>query len=94
MAAVKFDPNRKFVRVMQLRGNGLVEFQFAVGEPELFVELILPMPAFREFCVANHVITLSGQETPADGEAGREETRWTLHDATHTRFRTPTRRDN
>lgn len=91
MVSRGFDPNRKYVRVTQTRDNGLVEFQFAVGEPELFVELILPTAAFREFCAANKVITLSAEQAPApDGQAAQE-TRWTLRDATHTRFRTSPR---
>jgi len=45
-----FDPNRKFVRVIENRPDGLVGFEFAVGEPELFVELMMPGAAFDEFC--------------------------------------------
>ena len=39
------DVSRKFVRVLQRRGNGLVEFEFSIGWPELAVELMLPQPA-------------------------------------------------
>jgi phenol hydroxylase P0 protein len=52
---------RKFVRVTHRRSDGLVEFDFAIGEPEVFVELLLPEPAFIEFCVSNHVVTLAAE---------------------------------
>jgi phenol hydroxylase P0 protein len=32
-----------------------VAFEFAIGWPELAVELLLPAPAFDEFCAANGV---------------------------------------
>ena len=50
-----FDPKRKFVRVNELRPDGFVEFDFAIGEPELFVEMSLPAAAFDDFCAANKV---------------------------------------
>lgn len=53
-----FDATRRYVRVCQERADGFVEFEFAIGEPEMFVELMLPMPAFHEFCLANGVILL------------------------------------
>jgi phenol hydroxylase P0 protein len=45
----------KFVRVREVRPDGLVCFEFAIGWPELFVDLMLPQPAFDEFCVQNQV---------------------------------------
>ena len=45
----------KFVRVRDVRPDGLVCFEFAIGWPELFVDLMLPQPAFDEFCVQNQV---------------------------------------
>ena len=35
-----FDTRRRFVRVTGERPNGFVEFDFAVGEPDLAVEMI------------------------------------------------------
>lgn len=46
---------RKFVRVLEVRDNGLVRFEFAVGWPDLACELVLPRPAFDEFCQRNEV---------------------------------------
>ncbi|MFO1469136.1 MAG: phenol hydroxylase subunit [Steroidobacteraceae bacterium] len=81
-----FDPRRRFVRVRRRRDNGLVEFEFAIGEPEMFVELILPEPAFQEFCAANAVSLLEGDDDPPVSEEERE-SRWTLREATAQRFR-------
>lgn len=43
------DATRRFVRVRHLRDDGFVEFDFAIGDPELYAELILPRPAFEAF---------------------------------------------
>jgi len=54
------DITRKFVRVTERRDDGFVAFEFSIGWPELAVELLLPAPAFEEFCDANHVKRLEG----------------------------------
>jgi phenol hydroxylase P0 protein len=53
------DVTRKFVRIKQLRADGLVCFEFAIGWPELFVDLMLPRAAFDDFCVRQHVQLLN-----------------------------------
>jgi phenol hydroxylase P0 protein len=51
------DLTRKFVRVTGERRDGaFVEFDFAIGWPELSVELVLPRAAFESFC-AEHAVT-------------------------------------
>ena len=40
MAEGNFDITRKFVRVMRTLPNGLIEFEFAVGDPESLVARI------------------------------------------------------
>lgn len=82
-----FDPKRKFVRVNELRADGFIEFDFAIGEPELFVEMILPAAAFDEFCAANKVAFLDVANRLKVGGEDNSEWEWTLHDATHQRFR-------
>lgn len=52
------DPRKKYVRVLERRADGLVLFEFAIGWPELLVELLLPEPAFAEFCATHRVIRL------------------------------------
>jgi len=84
MEANLFDTTRKFVRVIEMKKNGMVEFEFAVGEPELYVELLLPAKAFEEFSAANRVVTLdatsplqiAAQESEEDAQWG-----WSLHQA-------------
>jgi len=49
------DTSLRFVRVLEQQPDGLVAFEFAIGWPELAVELLLPAPAFAAFCAANRV---------------------------------------
>jgi len=46
---------KKFVQIIELRNDGFVEFNFAVGEAIMNVELLLPYKAFIEFCHNNRV---------------------------------------
>ncbi|MGA8785874.1 MAG: phenol hydroxylase subunit [Polaromonas sp.] len=50
---------RKFVRVKDVRPDGLVCFEFSISWPELFVDLMLPQAAFDDFCVQQNVQRLS-----------------------------------
>jgi phenol hydroxylase P0 protein len=80
----EIDSRRRFVRKLGERANGFVEFEFAIGEPEIFVELILPREDFDEFCVNNKVEILpmrSADDAPASDWS------WRLADATGTRFK-------
>ncbi len=60
-----FDVNRRYVRFQQLRADGYVEFAFAIGDPELAVDLILPLADYRDFCRTNQVTYLTIDETAA-----------------------------
>ena len=53
--ALQADLTRRFVRVTDERADGLVAFEFAIGWPELSVELLLPRAAFDEFCARQQV---------------------------------------
>jgi len=53
------DVKRKYVRVRQVRADGLVCFEFAIGWPELFVDLMLPRAAFDDFCARQQVQLLT-----------------------------------
>lgn len=53
------DVSRKFVRIKETRPDGLVCFEFSIGWPELSVDLMLPRPAFDEFCVRQQVQRLN-----------------------------------
>jgi hypothetical protein len=39
-----------------------VEFEFAIGDPELAVELVLQFDQFRQFCATHQVTRLSADE--------------------------------
>ena len=56
------DFHRRYVRITGIRDNKFIEFDFSIGRPELFVELILPFEAFEAFCARNHVQHLSAEE--------------------------------
>jgi len=82
-----FDVQKKFVRVVELRPDGFVEFEFAVGEPELYVEMVLPPTAFDDFCAANRVTFLDGPTRLVVGQVQANDWNWSLRDATHQRFK-------
>ncbi|MCB6184917.1 phenol hydroxylase subunit [Leeia sp. TBRC 13508] len=85
-----FDLNKKYVRIMEEQSNGLVLFEFSVGEPEMMVELVMPKPAFAEFCEKNQVIFLTNNPAPSTDSASNSDWNWRLSDATNQRFRDPT----
>jgi phenol/toluene 2-monooxygenase (NADH) P0/A0 len=60
-----FDPDRRFVRVKGERENGLVEFEFSIGEPGVCVDMALSRDAFTEFCARHHVTTLPSENFSA-----------------------------
>ncbi|ATE59315.1 phenol hydroxylase subunit [Thauera sinica] len=79
------DLSRKYVRLIERRADGFVEFEFAIGEPELYAEMLLPEEAYEAFCKANEVIHLGPREASAESEGSEWD--WNLHQATHQRFR-------
>jgi phenol hydroxylase P0 protein len=56
------DVAKRYVRITGTH-QGFVEFDFAIGDPEITVELILPTAAFDEFCRMNNVVQLDTGET-------------------------------
>ncbi len=56
---------RHFVRVTCADHHGFTEFQYAIGDPNLYLEMTLPPAAFAEFCARHAVIHL----TPAQAAA-------------------------
>jgi phenol/toluene 2-monooxygenase (NADH) P0/A0 len=71
------DPKRTYVRVTGTRAGGFIEFDFAIGTPDLFVELILPKHAFGEFCRMHHATELATDGAPAP----ERELGWRVRDA-------------
>lgn len=95
--AATLDTTAKFVRLTQVRPDGFVSFDFAIGEPEIHVEMLLPAKAFAEFCAANAVIRLDG--TPARAAAGTDAAEnndflWRLSDAARAAANTPANRSH
>jgi len=80
LKAVKsdFGQLQKFVGVT-VDGDRFVEFNFAIGDPSLFVELILPRKAFVEFCEKNSVQIMSAEEMAGIDE---EAAKWRYGDET------------
>jgi phenol hydroxylase P0 protein len=75
-----FNTNLKFVRIIEMHANGLVEFEFAVGEPGLFVELLMAQAPFDEFCAMHAVTPTKGRLQPAQGDK-EQEWDWSLRAA-------------
>ena len=75
-----FNPSLKFVRIIEQHANGLVEFEFAVGEPELFVELLMAQAQFDEFCVMHGVTPTQGHLAVAQSSE-EQEWDWSLRAA-------------
>ncbi len=48
-----------FVRVHKPDGTDFVTFDFAINDPSLTVEMILPYAAFVEFCELNNVVFMT-----------------------------------
>lgn len=68
-----FDVNCHYVRLRARRADGYVEFDFAIGDPALAVELTLPAAAFETFCRERRVRHL----TPVQAAAiDRERAKW------------------
>ncbi len=46
---------KKYVRIVERRPDGFIEFQFSIGYTEYYVELILSLEDFEIFCKENQV---------------------------------------
>ena len=60
-----FDDLKRYVHVRKIIRDEFVEFDFAIGEPSLYVELVLPKAAFESFCEHNRVIMMTDEEAEA-----------------------------
>lgn len=57
-----FNQLTRYVRVRQIINDRFIEFDFAVGDPSLYVELVLPKDAFEVFCEQNQVVMMSDEQ--------------------------------
>lgn len=86
-ARTSFERLTKYIRVRSNAGARFVEFDFAIGDPSLFVELIMPPAAFDAFCKNNRVIHMTDEQM-ADVDAELQKWRYgedTLMSRNHNR---------
>ncbi|MBU3599879.1 phenol hydroxylase [Polynucleobacter sp. 30F-ANTBAC] len=81
--AEEFNPEKRFVRFIEKRDDGFVEFEFAVGEPEIFAEMILKAEDYEIFCKEQGVVMIDEDSNPIDKSDDFE---WRLRDATQKRL--------
>jgi phenol hydroxylase P0 protein len=60
------DISKRYVRVIQRREDGFIEFHFAIGHTEYFAELMLKEKDFLAFCSENNVEFLPEGEQKAE----------------------------
>ncbi|SEI59595.1 phenol hydroxylase P0 protein [Allopseudospirillum japonicum] len=65
----------KYVHVLSPENARFVEFYFAIGDPALMVELIMPPSAFAAFCAHNQVVPMSPEQV-ANLDADTEKWRY------------------
>ena len=82
-----WDVQRRFIRIVQEHDNGMVEFEFAVGEPQLFVEMVMPRPEFEEFCRMQGVAPTHGALPEHTEGSAAHEWDWSLRNARDRHFR-------
>lgn len=63
----------KYIRVTNDRAAKFVEFDFAIHDPSLYVELVLPQAAFQHFCEINHVVEMTEEQQAANDA---QENKW------------------
>lgn len=63
-----FSSLKRYVRVRQVVDEKFVEFDFAIGDPSLYVELVLPKEAFDTFCRDNAVEMMTEEQARAVDE--------------------------
>lgn len=59
------DSLTRYIRVRSQPEARFVEFDFAIGDPSLFVELVMPRGAFEAFCAANQVVHMTDEQIRA-----------------------------
>ena len=60
--AGEFSQLIRYVRVRQVVDDKFIEFDFAIGDPSLYVELVLPKEAFETFCRHNEVVMMPDEQ--------------------------------
>ena len=63
----------RYVRVTSRDRPGLVEFNFSIDDPTLYLEMILPVRAFEDFCQSNQVMFLTDEQAEA---VAKQQEKW------------------
>ena len=63
--AGNFAELKRYARVRQVIDDKFVEFDFAIGDPSLYVEQVLPKAAFDAFCRHNKVEIMTEEQAAA-----------------------------
>jgi len=58
-------PGQRYVRVTNVVNEKYVEFEFAIADPTINVELVLPFEHFKKFCETNQVKHLTPEQEAA-----------------------------
>ncbi len=64
-AQAEFNSLKRYVRIRDVIDDKFVEFDFAIGDPSLYVELVLPRAAFDAFCQHNNVEMMTEEQAAA-----------------------------
>lgn len=64
-ASADFTSLKRYVRIRDVIDDKFVEFDFAIGDPSLYVELVLPRAAFDAFCQHNQVEMMTEEQAAA-----------------------------
>ena len=64
-ASADFTSLKRYVRIRDVIDDKFVEFDFAIGDPSLYVELVLPRAAFDAFCQHNKVEMMTEEQAAA-----------------------------
>lgn len=70
---LSFNDLPKYVRVRSEPDAKFVMFDFAIGDSNLFVELVLPPKSFKEFCANNNVINMTPEQMHINDQ---EDAKW------------------
>ena len=63
--AGEFSKLTRYVRVRQVVNDKFIEFDFAIGDPSVYCELVLPKAAFDAFCRHNQVVMMTEEQAAA-----------------------------
>ncbi|WP_028601077.1 phenol hydroxylase subunit [Ottowia thiooxydans] len=85
--SLPFNPNHRFIRLIKARADGMVELEFALGEPQLFVELVLPKAQFEQFCKDQQVTPTEWPLPENAAGTAEHEWDWSLREARDQHFR-------